>query len=192
MNKMSSRETWGSIGLGMLCVFLLARLVVNSAAVSAKNQSPAIVPRSGVRHISPSRAGIARKTESEFPKTPVLQMDLLKQEDAQPLEALDRNPFQFAPTPAQVQAMAQKAMAAGGQAGPPPPPVAPPVPYKALGYSENERGQIQAYLTDDEDIFVVHEGDELGKHYKVLKITPNLVEVQDEAFNQTSQLLFPQ
>ncbi|MGH9455948.1 MAG: hypothetical protein ACRD2O_18500, partial [Terriglobia bacterium] len=106
--------------------------------------------------------------------------------------ALDRNPFEFAPTPAQVrQAMAQKALASG-PAGPPPPPVAPPIPYKALGYSENSHGQFQAYLTDDKDIFVVHEGDELGQHYKILKITPNLVEVQDEGFNQKGQLLFPQ
>lgn len=193
MNKMSSRETWASIGLGALCVFLLGRLVVNSVAVSAKNQSPEVSQQSAQRHIIRSALKPARKAESEFPKTPVLRVDLLKEEDGQPLEAMDRNPFQFPPTPAQVrQALAQKAMAAGGEAGPPPPPVAPPIPYKALGYSENDRGQFQAYLTDDKDIFVVHEGDELGKHYKIMKITPNLVEVQDEAFNQRSQLLFPQ
>ncbi|MGH9430582.1 MAG: hypothetical protein ACRD3T_03485 [Terriglobia bacterium] len=192
MNKMSSRQTWASIGLGALCVFLVARLVVDTVSVSAKSQSPEIPPRSAQQrrvHTSPKTT---RKTEREFPQTPVLRLDLLKLEDGQTMVALDRNPFQFAPTPAQMrEARAQKDMAAGG-GQPAPPLVAPPVPYKALGYSENEHGQFQAYLTDDKDIFVVHEGDDLGRHYKILKITPNLVEVRDESFNQTSQLLFPQ
>ena len=191
MNKMSSRQTWATIGLGALCVFLVARLAVDSVSVSAKNPTPEVRP-SAPQPAVHARQNAARKVDSGFPQTPVLRLDLLNQESGEPLVALDRNPFEFAPTPAQVrQAMARKATA-GSPAGPPPPPVAPPVPYKALGYSENARGQFQAYLTDDKDIFVVHEGDELGQHYKILKITPNLVEVQDEGFNQQSQLLFPQ
>ena len=188
MSKMSSRETWASVGLGLVCVVLLARLVVNSASVSAKSETS---PRAVERHIVRSGAKTGRKIQSEFPTAPVLRTELLKQEEGQPLEAPDRDPFQFAPTPDQVrQAMAKKAMVAGGQ--PAAPPTAPPIPYKALGYSENAHGQFQGYLTDDKDIFVIHEGDELNHHYRILKITPNLVEVQDEAFNQKSQLLFPQ
>src|SRR5487761_1822014 len=131
---MSSRQTWASVGLGLVCVVLLARLVVNSVSVSAKSETPAVSPRAVERHLVLSGAKAGRKMQSEFPVAPVLRTELLKQEEGQPLEALDRDPFQFAPTPDQVRpAMAKKAMVAGGQ--PAAPPTAPPIPYKALGYS---------------------------------------------------------
>jgi hypothetical protein len=194
MNRTISKEAWANIGLGALSFLLLARLVVNSVFVNAESQTRPVVPAPAPLHPVHSQAKRPVKADPVFPQTPVLRLELLEKEDREPATvAFDRNPFQFAPTPAQVrEVLAQKALAAGGQPGSPAAPVAPPIPYKALGFSENAHGQFQAYLTDDKDIFVVHEGDDLGGHYKILKITPNLIEVQDEAFNQKSQLLFPQ
>jgi hypothetical protein len=192
MKNTSSRKTLATIGLLALCVFLVVRLVADSTSVSATSQPPERAVRPERQHLVRRLTKTAPDAEPDFPRTPVLQLDLLQQEDSQPMMALDRNPFQFAPTPAQVRAVQQRQnMGAGGPAVPAPP-VAPPVPYKALGYSENQQGQFQAYLADAKDIYVVHEGDDLGRRYKIVKITPTLVEVRDESFNQTSQLLFPQ
>ena len=39
---------------------------------------------------------------------------------------------------------------------------------------------------------MVHEGEEFGKRYKAVKITPQQIEVEDQTTHQTGQLLIPQ
>jgi len=68
-----------------------------------------------------------------------------------------------------------------------------------MGYQRDDKGQRVAYLTDqkpdtvtDHEIYVVREGQEFGQHFKVLKITDSMVEVQDETYHQTVQLPYPE
>ena len=119
-----------------------------------------------------------------------LQLDALKQFASRPMPDLARNPFEFAPTPAQIQQQ-REAVEREQHPAPPPPPPPPPVPFKAMGYQQDAKGQRTAYLSDDQSTYMVREGQEFGQRFKVLKITDTSVEVQDETYHQIVQLPYP-
>jgi hypothetical protein len=62
---------------------------------------------------------------------------------------------------------------------------------KSLGYSE-KNGRQEAFVSDDDQTYVVHEGETFAQRYHVLKITPQFVEISDETTHQTVQLPFAQ
>ena len=61
-----------------------------------------------------------------------------------------------------------------------------------MGYNELPGGKKEAMVTYNEDLQVVHEGDVIGTRYKVAKIDPSAVVVEDEQEHKTIQLPFPQ
>ena len=191
MSKRSVIENWATFLLGLVCVFLVIRLA-RSEHVDARTTRPGLPStRLGARKEASRRL---RGRENQAVEQELeLRLDLLKQLDAGKLEFPDHDPFAFAPTPEQVkQAIEQRKAVEMARTAPPPPAVAPPVPYKALGYSEMEQGSMEAYLADQEQVYVVHVGDEFQKRYRITKITASQVEIEDEVFHQTTQLLFPQ
>jgi hypothetical protein len=66
--------------------------------------------------------------------------------------------------------------------GPPPnpgPPPPPPINLKFFGVA-NRAGEAQkVFLSEGESIFVAHEGDIVNSRYKVVKINPQSVEIED-------------
>jgi ribosomal protein L24 len=63
---------------------------------------------------------------------------------------------------------------------------------KAAGYNELPGGQKEAMVTFNDDLVVVHEGDVIGSKYKVVKISPAMVVVEDGDTQKTIELPFPQ
>jgi hypothetical protein len=59
-----------------------------------------------------------------------------------------------------------------------PPP--PPELFRPIGYVEKADGQLEAIVLQENEIQVVHLGDEIGGRYRVTKITPQLVSAVDE------------
>jgi len=57
---------------------------------------------------------------------------------------------------------------------------AAPALFKPLGYVEKAGGRVEAIVSQDDQIYVVHEGDLFAGKYRVLKISPELVEAVDE------------
>jgi ribosomal protein L24 len=47
-------------------------------------------------------------------------------------------------------------------------------------------------VSDDDQVFVVHEGDSVGTRYRVIKITPAAITVEDAKYHQTVDLPVPQ
>jgi hypothetical protein len=60
-----------------------------------------------------------------------------------------------------------------------------------MGYSEGRGGTKEAMVSDEDQIFVVHEGDAVGTRYKVIKITPTVITVEDATLHQTVDLPVP-
>jgi hypothetical protein len=207
---------WATIALLVLCAVVLGRLVLSLASVwggpSSTTSSPTPAP-------AQSGTSSAARTPSQGPLTPVaiganaasLHLDELAQLNGRPLPDFERNPFQYGPSPEEIKAQKQAEELAKN----PPPPVAPPpppVPFRAIGYQQAAGGQRVAYLcvsgggagpgaagggggggcAEDQEPYAVREGQEFGQHFKVLRITDSMVEVQDESYHQTVQLPFPQ
>ncbi len=64
-----------------------------------------------------------------------------------------------------------------GPAGAPP---AAPLSFRYLGYFEDDEGSFEAILKDQERIYLVHEGDRVGKNFIVARITSSTVELENE------------
>jgi ribosomal protein L24 len=60
-----------------------------------------------------------------------------------------------------------------------------------MGYSEGKGGVKEAMVSDEDQVFVVHEGDSIGTRYKVIKITPTVITVEDASIHQTVDLPVP-
>ena len=132
-------------------------------------------------------AGKQKLTDELSRYNSLVKLDLLKEFEERPLPELKRNPFEFVAVPTQVS----RVQTAGETSAPPPPPAPPPVTLKVMGYSEGVGGVKEAMVSDEDQVFVVHAGDSVGARYKVIKITPTAVTVEDATLHQTVDLPVP-
>jgi hypothetical protein len=118
---------------------------------------------------------------------PTLRLDLLKASEDTKYEGTGRNIFKVfveIPKPvvnpvnvAQVQAQ-----------DPPPPPPPPPSNLVFYGFATPLGGIKRIFLTKNEDVFIAKEGDIVDRRYKVVKISPNSVEILDVLSNNRENL----
>ena len=73
-------------------------------------------------------------------------------------------------------------------AGPPPPPPPPVIDLKFFGFSTEKSGLKKAFLLRGEDVFVAAEGDVVDRRYRVVKILPFSVQVEDLPYKNTQTL----
>lgn len=69
--------------------------------------------------------------------------------------------------------------------GPPPP---PPIDLKFFGYEAHKDGTRKAFLLHGDDVFIASEGDVVDHRYKVLKIAPFSVQVEDIPYRNAQPL----
>jgi hypothetical protein len=67
----------------------------------------------------------------------------------------------------------------GNQYHTPMPPQAPPIPLKFYGFASRTGEPKKIFLKLGEDVFVAGEGEIVDRRYKVIRISPNSVEIQD-------------
>jgi hypothetical protein len=121
---------------------------------------------------------------------PTLKLDLLaKVQEIGPAGGT-RNLFQMGPPPPK-EAETPKGpeptvfVAQGPKPPPPPPgpkpePPPPPIPLKFYGFSTiRDNGKKTAYFLDGEDILIAAEGDTVKRRYKVVRIAPTSVLMED-------------
>jgi hypothetical protein len=142
-----------------------------------------------------SAAPAVRVKDDEFARyDPSLNLDELKDLVSRPVPKLGRNPFELESTPKDLKPNPTPTP-------PPPPPPPPPILLKAVGIAEKPGGTQEAYICEtgadgkcreDVEVYVVHEGEQFGNHFRAIKITPQQIEVEDQNSHQTAQLLVSQ
>ena len=186
MKSKSHLEKWGSIGLGLVCLILVVNLVFRGGfkTGSAKPVAPAPRPAPAAR----GQAEAQRPLDDLARYNPAIRMDVLEQIAGRPEVKIARDPFEFEahgpPPKAPTSATASPAPQPAAPQAPPPPPL------KAVGYTEKTGGAREAIVSLDDELFVIHEGETFAKRFRVLKITPNQVEVNDETTQQNIRLPF--
>jgi len=73
--------------------------------------------------------------------------------------------------------------------GPPPIPPPPPINLRYFGFASNNGSPIRkAFLSNGDDVFVAAEGDIVNRRYKILRINPTSIEIQDVLSNNTQSI----
>lgn len=171
-------EKWAVGILAIVCLGLVLNIVFESSGTVTAARPAGPDMETGAA----SRSSKAKALDNLASYDPQLNLDLLKKLDERPFPELARNPFEFPPPPS----AARPAQAASNEPQAPPPP--PPLPLKAIGYSVKNGGVPEVVIMDDENIYVVHAGQNFGKRYQVMSLTPNRVEIHDATTQQVVQL----
>ena len=167
-------------------------------AGSAQSSGPPAAKRAGARVRSQEFHPVYLNrdpTKRRDPRTidPTLQIERFSKVQATEVAGGARNVFAFSAAPPPPAAAAVKP--AGPEpvvhvsigprqppppAPPPPPPPPPPITLKFYGFStSNENGKRMAYLLDGEEIYIAAEGDTLKRRYKIIRIGPTSVLIED-------------
>lgn len=182
--------TLATVILAVVCAALIFHLAVRVRSVHAGGPAPQATPHrlAAVHNILPRLSRPAA-----FADSPVLNVALYQELQSQSVTPPDRDPFSFAPTPQQVeQANQERAASLGTAAAPAGPPPPPPLPFKTVGYSVTAQGQVEAYISSEDQVYVLREGEAFDKVYRVVRITPAMIEIEDDAYHRSVELPFPQ
>jgi len=190
-------------GLFAVAILLILRTFVfgpgaspNSSPknVAAETQGPTAqpTPRRGGRHraSTPKNTKDAAQQQSVTTLDPRLQLALLKTTENVEYQGGDRNIFLAAPEPKIPEPVVPVTTTAKDNTPPtpPPPPPPPPINLKFFGFASRPGEPRSVFLSQGEDVFVAKEGDIVNRRYKIMKIMPNAVDVQDMLTNNRQNI----
>jgi hypothetical protein len=162
----------------------------SSAATPVASAATAEAPDTLDLPAKPTKVhGSAKKPASGRSLDPTLRFDLLKVSEDTKYEGTGRNIFRaFVPPPPPVIVPVQTDRQAAAQlpAQPPPP---PPIDLKFYGFAISKPGEAKrVFLLQGEDVFIAKEGDIVDRRYKVVRISPNAVEILDVLSNNRQSI----
>jgi hypothetical protein len=175
--------------LGVLAIVLLGRILFTpeSSAPSAAAPTASAVATTA----SPAaRVKTRGKRAGAPPRSldPSLRYDWLKASEDTKYEGNGRNIFLAQAEIPQPVAKAQTEEAEEAAKGPPPPPPPPPINLKFFGFASKPGEPKKIFLSQGEDVFIASEGEVVDRHYKVLRITPMSVEIEDVLNNNRQNI----
>jgi len=147
-------------------------------------------PVSRQRVISANHAPEAVKVAGSMAALdPTLHPELMAQAESLEYTGKGRNIFSMFSAPVQIEQpkgpIRQEQMAPPVATGPPPP---PPIDLKFFGYEARQGGAKRVFLLHGDDVFIAGEGDVVDHHYRVVKIAPFSVQVEDIPYKNTQTL----
>ena len=139
------------------------------APVAAASDAPApAARRPAARPKGPAVAVAAPSLDPE------LRLNLLQSSEGTKYEGTGRNIFRAEAEAPVIPRPVQPAMPV--QTGPPPP---PPINLRFFGFASKPGETRKVFLAQGEDVFIGGEGDIVDRRYKILRINPNSVEIED-------------
>jgi len=178
----NKKQTKWAIVLGVLALLLvgyefLPMMTETSTPGSSAQAAPPILPRVTAR--GGGKPGKKQRVES---LDPTLKLELLATAEQTQYEGNGRNIFVSQPDPVAIpKAVAPAATDQKDEDSyvPPVPPPPPPIPLKFFGFASKPGEPKKIFLSQGEDVWVAGEGEIVNRRYKVVRITPTSVEMQD-------------
>ena len=164
------------------------------SAPKAATPAPAIGPIAASRTAAASRSAPRTKTHGKKviagPRSldPTLRYDWLKTSEDTNYEGTGRNIFLAQAEIPQPVAPAQTEAEKLAAQGPPPPPPPPPINLKFFGFANKLGEPKKIFLSEGEDVFIAAEGEVIDRRYKVLRISPTSVEIEDVLNNNRQSI----
>ncbi len=184
--------------LMILAVVLFGRWLFSmtgSSSSAATAASPSVAPSAPAPAApsTPRRAGRKRgaavkpaAVESQS-LDPSLRYDWLKGSENTEYKGSGRNIFQAQieiPKPRRV-VVPMPAPAPVQPSGPPPP---PPIDLKFFGFASKPGEPKKVFLSQTGDVFIAGEGDIVDRRYRILRISPMAVEIEDVLNNNRQEI----
>jgi hypothetical protein len=185
-----------AIVLGVLALALVGRWLFAggpSGATSAARSTSVPAAEAPVplepRATAPLPGKAAKKRPSSLANSldPTLRFDWLRNSEDTKYQGTGRNIFR-------AQVDIPKPIAPGHTdkpvlpAVPPGPPPPPPIELKFYGFASKPGEPKRVFLAKGEDIFIASEGDIVDRRYKVLRISPVSVEIEDVLNNNRQEI----
>jgi hypothetical protein len=179
------KTMWAAV-LGVLAILLVAYefipLLTESATPGSSAQAAA--PLLPLTSRATSRTGKPGKKERTESLDPTLKLDLLAAAEQTQYEGNGRNifvsqaetvviPHPIGPAVTDQQKEQQIKYQL------PPAPAYTPIPLKFFGFASKSGESKKIFLSQGEDVWVAAEGEIVNRRYKVLRIMPTAVEMQD-------------
>jgi hypothetical protein len=160
----------------------------SSSSPASVNVSANVAPDSPAPLRTPGRANrtTSKKQAAGQSLDPTLRTDLLKYSEDTKYEGIGRNIFKvFVEIPKVIQPPIQPQVT-DNQPLPPPPP--PPINITFYGFATPAGGAKRVFLAQGEDVFIAKEGDIVDRRYKVVRISPNAIEILDVLSNNRQSI----
>jgi hypothetical protein len=195
--KLGAENRTKLIAAVSLMAIAIAAFLFNSAgsspkAVTAVPPVTLLTPTATSRPAGAARTGKARGKKATSTATrsldPSLRYDWLKASEDTKYEGNGRNIFLAQAEIPQPVAPAQTPDEIRRAQGPPPPPPPPPINLKFFGFASKPGEGKKVFLSEGEDVFIAAEGDVVNRHYKVLRISPTSVEIEDVLNNNRQSI----
>jgi hypothetical protein len=173
--------------LGVVAILVVVHEFMPSsstiASTTTATDSPAASPSTSAaskRHGSGSASG--KKERAPQSLDPTLHLQELVATEQIKYEGSGRNIFVSQAEAVEIPKVIGKPntdSAAKGPYVPPPVAAAPPIPLKFFGFASQPGEPKRVFLSKGEDLFIAGEGEIVDRRYKVVRISPNAVEIQD-------------
>jgi hypothetical protein len=195
------RKVYLATGLGLVMLLLLVRFLWQTFGPSPTPPAAPPVVVTTPRPATPTSSSETGQGAPGLPYArqaskigglasldPTLHPELMRQAESLSYTGNGRNIFsQFSEPPAIPKPIAPIRQAQVNT-GPPPPPPPPPINLGFYGYAAERTGQKQVFLLQGDDIFIASEGDVVDRRYRVIKIGPVSVQVEDIPYHNTQTL----
>jgi len=161
-----------AIVLGIIAVVVVGRTLI---PLGTSNGAPSPAPVA----VSTAQGKAAETVESLDPR---LHLDLLATAEEVKYEGKGKNIFRAVEEvveipPVKVPPWKKQQEEARQNVYIPPPP--PPINLKFFGITNAKGETPKAFLSQGDDVWIAREGDVVNRHYKIVHISPNVVEVED-------------
>ena len=169
-----------AVALMALAVILVGRWMFSSAGPSpaAANQPATVSPPTTLSPASKSRIRGRKINNASRSLDPSLRYDWLKASEDTKYEGRGRNIFRAQidmPRPDK-NGTTDHVTLPPQPTGPPPP---PPIDLKFFGFASKPGEPKKIFLSQGEDVFIAGEGEIVDRRYRILRISPMSVEVED-------------
>jgi hypothetical protein len=155
---------------------------------------PEAAPVAGSTATAAGRSGMRRTASGKMvpvlePRLdPTLDLNLLGQSEEIKYAGNGRNIFVVGSLPIEKPKKNGTAEEQAALHQPPPIPPPPPITLKFFGFANRPGETKRVFLSQGEDVFIAAEGDIVNRRYRILRISPNAVDVEDVINNNRQSL----
>lgn len=179
----NKRELAWMAGLVVVAVVLASRFFVADDPVSGAPKTATKASGAATGAVTPApysrgrkQIGVLRGLRPSL--DPSLRFDLLQSSEEKKYEGGKRNIFREHVEEVKIAQPIVPVIRPQPPVDPGPPPP-PPIPLKYYGFASKPGETRKVFLSNGDEVFIAEEGQVIQRRYKILKITPSAVEVED-------------